>query len=326
MDGDLDGKAQLERGQRQLFVVGAERSGSTMVRLMLDGHPQLSVPFEFDFATEYIREDGTPPAVDDYQKLLATHRIFLGTGLPLRPHKDYDGLVRGFMDSLQVRTGAPVVGATLHHEFDHLPRLWPEARYIHLLRDGRDVSKSVINMGWAGNLWCAGDVWLRAERAWDRLRPQLRDDQWMELRYEDLVSAPEKELRRVCDFAGVPYHEGLFSYQRRSSYSAPDSGFAFQWRKRLSARELGQSEARLGPVLQSRGYSLSGNPIPAISPVQARALRFSSRLYKLRHRIKVHGPTLFLADVATRKIPGLPQAMRASVRAHMNQREIPHLK
>jgi hypothetical protein len=61
----------------------------------------------------------------------------------------------------------------VHRHYDRLLRLWPEARFIHLVRDPRDVASSCIGMGWAGNVWTGVTRWIEAERLWDEVRGDL---------------------------------------------------------------------------------------------------------------------------------------------------------
>jgi hypothetical protein len=74
-----------------------------------------------------------------------------------------------------------------------------------MLRDPRDVGRSSIGMGWAGNSYYGIDHWLFSEREWDEAAPDLRPTNVMELRYEALFHDIDPELHRVCAFIGVPW-------------------------------------------------------------------------------------------------------------------------
>jgi hypothetical protein len=80
--------------------------------------------------------------------------------------------------------------------------LWPDARFIYLLRDGRDVARSQVEFGLAGNVWAAASVWRRAERDWRLLCAKVPPQRRIELRYEELARDPERELTRICAFLG----------------------------------------------------------------------------------------------------------------------------
>ena len=85
-------------------------------------------------------------------------------------------LVNDFLRQKQAASGGkPHVGATVHRHFERLRFLWPDARYIHLVRDPRDVARSVVQKGWAGNIYQASEFWIQAENCWDSLVPHLSE-------------------------------------------------------------------------------------------------------------------------------------------------------
>src|SRR5262245_28549711 len=138
--------------ERPVFLVGAERSGTTLLRLMLDHHPQIAFHFEFEFAVDRISLDGVLPALVDYHRWLISNRVFQHAGWSIDPELDYPHLVDSFLrQKQQLAGGKRLVGATVHRNFQHLRSIWPDARFVHIVRDGRDVSRSVVMMGWAGN-------------------------------------------------------------------------------------------------------------------------------------------------------------------------------
>jgi hypothetical protein len=194
-----------------------------------------------------------------------------------------------------------VLGATCHKHFDRLLRLWPRARLVHLVRDGRDVARSCVGMGWAGNVWHGAERWIEAETLWDALAPRLAPGSVHELSYEDLVGAPERELTRLCAFLGVEFDPGMLAYERDSTYARPDPGLVGQWRTKLAPAELALLEARIGPQLRARGYAPSG-----VTPARPGALRravlaLQDRLGRFRFRRERYG----LAHVASSKLARL---------------------
>lgn len=134
-----------------IFLVGAERSGTTVLRLMLDHHPQLAWHSEFEYAVDRISETGEWPHIDEYHQWLAKQRIFLDLDFKLDHTLTYPQLINSFLVQKRDRDHKPIVGATVHRHFDKVLSIWPDARFIHIVRDGRDVARSCIGMGWAGN-------------------------------------------------------------------------------------------------------------------------------------------------------------------------------
>ena len=284
-----------------ILLVGCERSGTTMLRLMLDHHPQIAFRNEFEFTVDLVSETGWPPLCD-YYEYLEHHRNFQDSGLEIDPTLDYPSLARDFLGQFQRRRGKPVVGATIHQRFDLALRIWPEARYIHLIRDGRDVARSVMKMGWAGNLWAASRRWIEAERIWDRLRGTLPPDRFIEVRYEELVADPPGELARLCEFAGVPYDPAMLAIDSDTTYESPDPKYSYQWRRNQSPADLGLVEASIGDLLEERGYEPSGHPRRRMTPGLRRRLLLQDRLGRARHRWQVLGPGLFLENFVARRL------------------------
>lgn len=296
--GDRAG-AGAEAVSQPVFLVGSMRSGTSMLRLMLDNHPELAFFHEFPFSVEMLAEEGWPD-MQEYYRYLASNRIFQDSGLSVDTGLDYPGLMNSFLKQKRDRDGKRLVGATVHLQFDRLLRIWPDARFIYLLRDGRDVARSCIGMGWAGNMYRAVDSWVGAERLWKSFVPSLPPERWTELRYEDLVRDPVSALTRVCRFIGLAYDPAMLGYGHSSTYEAPDPKLAEQWRTKLSPWELRLAEARIGDMLAERGYELSGQPRLTVGPVRDWWLRQHDRWNRIAFRRRRLGVRLLAAEMFMR--------------------------
>lgn len=292
-----------------MFVVGAHRSGTTLLGLMLRGHPQMAFLGEFEYAVDFF-EDGRWPPPERLRGLLETDRRFRAQDFALDPALRGRDLMDSLLEQTRARQGGkPRVGATFHRHFDRVAALWPEAQVVHLLRDGRDVALSRIGMGWAGNVWTSAPAWRRMEALWDRVAPQLAGRSH-ELRYEDLVTQPEQTLRRLCDFLELSWEpQALLSYPERSRYGPPDGKLAGRWRRKLSPRELALLEGELGEMLERRGYARSGVAPHRPGALERLWLRAQDRLARARFRLGRFGVALVLADFATRRL-GLASLQR----------------
>jgi hypothetical protein len=288
---------------------------------MLDHHPQISFHFEFEYAVDRVGDDGTAPPVADYCNWLATDRVFGMTGLTADPTLGYRELVDSFLEQKRRADGKPIVGATVHRHFDRLVHLWPDARFIHLLRDGRDVARSCIQMGWAGNLWTACDTWIEARMTWQRLAAQLTPDRWIEVRSEDLVCDAEAQLQRVCRFLGVAYDAAMFDYADHSTYERPDPSLTYQWKRRLSDDEVRLAEARIGPMLKACGYELSGLPAMGVTDAMQRRLKRQDWRCRAAFRIQRYGLPLVALSFLARKLRlrGLERRVQRRIDAITNQ-------
>ena len=297
------------------FLVGSERSGTALLRLMLCHHPAVAWASEFLYAVELLAQDEKDgwPTLEAYYEYLGANRLFLHDGYAIDRSLDYPALVDSFLVQCRDRAGKSLVGATVHYHFDRLLRIWPDARFIHLLRDGRDVARSCIGMGWVGNVWKGAEIWLKAEQLWPLVRERLTADRYLEVTYEDLVRAPEDQLGRVCGFLGIAYDPAMLDYTRTTRYERPDPKLAAQWRTKLTPVETRLVEARIGPLLVERGYELSGLPPLKVTRLMAGRLRAQDRLARVRHRLKLMGPRLLALDVLSRRL-GLKR-LQARVRS-----------
>lgn len=294
-----------------VFLVGAERSGTTLLRILLDGHPEIAFASESEFLVDAMGPDGSFPEPEAYRAFLADDRVFGLTGLRVDPTLPFPELARSFF--AQRAGDARVVGATVHRHFDRLLALFPRARFLHLVRDGRDVAVSVIGRRWAGNLWSASAAWREAEELWDAVAASLPPERRLELRYEALVADPRGELTRICEFLGLAFDPGMLEVEKRSRYGAPDPERASAWRRTLSPRQVRLAEARIGPLLERRGYPPSGLPPLRIGPFRAAALRLQDRAVRFVRNAQILGWRLRIAEGLTRRL-GLRRLHRRYLR------------
>jgi hypothetical protein len=284
------------------FVFGALRSGTTLFRLMLDHHPQLVNPGEVDFLFDHIHEDAAHPTGWRYDlDALQLSRIFRARGLEIPAGLQGTDLLQAFLaqfgdgtgDKTGDKTGAHVT-LNVHRNASKIARLLPQARVIHMLRDGRDVASSSIGMGWVGNSYYGVDHWIATERDWDAAAALLPEAQRMELRFEALMSDLEGQLAAVCAFMGVDFAPEMLRYHETSSYGPPDPKIAQQWKRKAPPRMIALIEGKCAALLQARGYDLAG-PGPAQPNAWERlwlpAQNRVKRSYFNFHRL---GPGLFL--------------------------------
>ena len=306
------------------FLVGSERSGTTLLRLMLDHHPEIAFFHEFEFAVDCMDDDGTWPALDDYYRHLSLDRTAFHAGVEIDRDLTYPDLVNSFLLQKQVRDGKRLVGATVHRNFHRLTRLWPDARFVHLVRDPRAVGRSVVQMGWAGNLWTATDRWIAAEKTWAKVAASLTPDRFVEIRYEELIASPQEQLTRICALMGVDFHDGMFAYAENSTYDMPDASNAHAWRSALDDESIRLAEAKLGPLLEARGYTPSGLAPLTVTPEMVRTLTIQDKKHRRRVRIKRYGYALCMLDYFARRCGIAP--MHRLCQRRLNQIAEKHIK
>ena len=310
--------------EEPFFLVGSERSGTTLLRLMLAHHARIECAPEFEFLVQQLPAHEGWPELGPYHDWLSTHRIFLPHGLAIDRALDYPALMKSFLAQYCARSKKPLRGATCHKHFDRLLRIWPRARFVHLVRDGRDVARSCIGMGWAGNVWSGAERWIEAERLWEALAPHLETLRRFELRYEDLITEPERELARLCAFLGTEFDPAMLEYHRDSSYERPDPKLVGQWKKKLSARELALLEARIGAMLRERGYEESGVAPAPVGPLKRCTLALQDRFERFRFRRARYGLGLILRSRLA-ELSGIEAWKRATILAR-NEIDNRHLQ
>ena len=273
-----------------------------MLRLMLDYHPDVAFLSEFEYAVEQIPPESDWPELPEYYQFLAIHRIFQSHEFSINRSLSYIELVDDFLRQKQDRDKKRLVGATLHRKFDQIPRVWPGARFIHIVRDGRDVAQSCIRMGWAGNVWFGSQRWIDAEQLWDRFQAMIPADRYVEVKYETLVESPKEELNRICQFLGVGFDNAMLNYHEATTYDAPDLNLIYQWKHKQSDFEIRQAEARLGDRLAQRGYESSGLPPLRVTGLLKAYLHLQDKMARLRFRMRRHGPWLFATEWVLRRL------------------------
>ena len=298
-------------GKKQDFIAvyGSLRSGTTLLRLMLDGHSGLRCTGESDFLFDHLRPDGAGQLHPDHTalELDRTYRAYLraiATPPPSPPN------VESMIAHMAGPGETPIL--MLHRNLPRLLALFPGCRIIHLLRDPRDVARSSIGMGWAGNVYHGVGHWIRTETDWANAGRALAPDQVLTVQYENLILNPEKELARICEFIGVSYEPAMLEYDTRSTYSKPDASLVFQWKKKLSDKEVGVVEGRIGPLLTASGYEPSGVTPCHPGPFGRAALKLENRVAVWRTRIRRYGLTdpLLVAFARRLNMPALSYGAR----------------
>lgn len=315
-------------GSSPVFLVGPLRSGTTLLRLLLDRHSAVHWPNEFEFGVALDRGKEWPTSAR-YAGFLANDRAFQDSGLtlpeelPAAAAEVASHLLDQYAQNAR-KCDKSVLGLTIHSNFERALAIWPSARFVHLLRDPRDVAHSVVGMGWAGNVHAAASYWIAPELQWDRLAAQLPAARKIEVRYEDLLADPSVELSRICQFLGVAFEPGMLNFHTDSTYDAIDPTAAYRWKKSLTGREVRLVEARCLNLLTARGYAPSGLPAMNMNTLAALAVRFDNRWRRAAWQIRHLGLPLWLQVVASQRIG--PLSWRRRVREKLNQAERARLR
>lgn len=299
---------QSNSSRTPFFLVGGHRSGTTLTGLMLDSHPDLSWFHHFEWAVRHIKPDGTWPSIDEYQKILSKDFGYLCWNLNASygEPKTYSDVLDGFFEQRRQHDGKPLSGATVHTRYAELPKIWPNAKFIHVVRDPRDVVRSTIKFKWSGNAWGAAQRWKRSEIEWNKLCAIVPSEQRMEFRFEELIANPKDVQRRITHFLEIPYTEAMFSYIEHTPYKYPDPAMAYKWRGKMPRHEIEMVETALGKLLTSRGYENIVDST-SISSIKQANWKITDRAIKFWWRVQRYGWKLWLAQFVSRRLGNPPQ-------------------
>lgn len=307
------------------FLIGAERSGTTLLRLMLNGHPEISWLNEFEYAVDQINIPNEWPEIKTYTDYLSTNRIFLASEFELPKNCEYPDIIKNFLFQKLSRDQKSIIGATCHRHYDRLLRIFPNARFIYLYRDPRDVSRSAIGMGWAGNVWYGVDRWIQAEQLWANVKDQLnKSSSYIEISYEDLIITPEKTLSEICNFLNVNFDHNMLAYPEYTSYSTPDIKLIHQWKRKLSNYEINLVEFKASSYMKNRGYHLKYSSPKKPASISRILLKIHDKSLRVLFRIKRYGFRLVLKYFISRSL-GLKK-MEQIMKLRINEITINHLK
>ncbi len=281
------------------FVCGVTRSGTTLLRLMLDSHPEVAIPGETHWVPKVIKAaERSKKSAKDYADTIIDHKRwgdFHLDGDELRSRieqidpPNVADVIRTFYMLYAAREGKTRYGDKTPGyimEMRRIERVLPEARFIHIIRDGRDVSLSHMRMNWGPETFeQSARLWRNRIR---RTRKMARTTKhYMEIHFEDLVSDTEGVLRRVCEFIELEFDPVMLDYHERAegrlaekarelprknrpnqpaearlashrlAKEPPRSDRIGMWRERMTPEQIVEYEAIAGDMLTILGYELT---------------------------------------------------------------------
>ncbi len=264
------------------FIIGSPRSGTTMLQMALNRHSRVLIPPETHFfSLPYRSRRG---------QIMQWRRIQKDLGVdvappPRRLTRDesvwpyYVQLMDAYIHKSRLdyeSTGWVGEKSNDHTKrVDLIVRAFPDAKFLLVDRDGRDVALSLMKVPWMPHdLELCFALWLHYQRIQGRAL-QEHAGRIFRVRYEDLVTAPESWLRAITGFLGLDYEPEMArgSGNRRG---IPDFEMGYKkqaihpisthrvgnWHRELSPGQVGRLERMGGRVLQALGYDLAAT-LPA---------------------------------------------------------------
>ncbi len=299
------GSSHSQRGP--IFLVGAARSGTTLLQYMLRSHPHLSAPTgESHFIIPLCREaekfgdlkdaknvarvlermrDISREFMDEDLHGIQMDRAALAATMAERSDGTMPGLIRTLFELNAEGEGKSRWIDKTPYYILHLPWLaktFPDARFVHIIRDGRDCALSMLRRARdlrIFNIYHAAQFWSQYVDAGQLAALDLPKNRYHELHYEKLLERPEDVLRELCKFLGEPFDQRLIDFQ-----TSGDSGDRTpllrkplqrdnqqKWRQKMTPWQIRVFESEAGDTLRRNGYPLafpgrSRLPLPARIP------------------------------------------------------------
>jgi hypothetical protein len=268
------------------FIVGCPRSGTTLLQQILDAHPDVAIAPETHFIRNFYlkrklygdlsQDINYYQLIDDIIALPVFLEMKLNAGhfraAAKQIARSYAAIFYLILQQFAHDKNARIVGEKTPNHLLYMPTLekfFPNAKFIHIVRDPRAVVNSWQKVPWSnGSVIKDAVVWHRYMRT-ARLSPPAKSSIYT-LRYEQLVLDPKTSLVSVCDFLGLPFDRGMLSFhslpsslQTLNTVREPWKSQATQpisqknlnvWQKNLSNSEIAEIEAVAWSEMKLLGY------------------------------------------------------------------------
>jgi hypothetical protein len=291
-----------------VFIVGCARSGTTLLARIADAHPELAITPETSWIAHWFedrigltREGFVTPELPEY---LRANPAFVKLGISNKEIEQllsrdgpisYASFISALFDLYGEKRGKRCVGDKTPRFVRFLPTLhglWPDAKVVHLIRDGRDVCLSALEWRrgivrfstWDDDpvatiaLWWEWHLRLGREAA-----ASLDPDTYMELHYESLVADPRSECEKLCAFLRLPYDEAMLRFHegrmRARPHRTAKTGWLpvtaglRKWTTEMSPDEVDRFEAVAGDLLGELGYPRASSSVSSARAARAQRLR-----------------------------------------------------
>ncbi|MGI9235082.1 MAG: sulfotransferase family protein [Woeseiaceae bacterium] len=269
--------------RHDLFLVGMPRSGTKLFRDMLNRHPAVAIfPFEshfFPFFNQRFATYGDIASRKRFSKLYADlHQMNFFKKMNSRDlsisesswfenlqGSEFKDVLRAYFECYAQLTDSHIVGDKTPAYITQAPlllELFPNAQFIHIVRDPRDY---VISMrkAWNQNM-------TRATQRWKQGIRKFHDDmdkqsaKYLEVKYESLVSEPRQCLERACDYLEIPFDERMLVLEEPTENLGDAKGVLNvvrdnfdKWKTQLSHQEVQTVESIAGALMEELGYDVS---------------------------------------------------------------------
>lgn len=320
-----------------IFIVGAERSGTTLLAGLFDRHSRVAVPPETHFlygVTPKIERQFRNRSHDELVDFLFSKERIQDMGLDrsrvLDRFRHYppelSKVHRAALEEYAVLQNKTIIAEKSPHHLLYVPRIlqwFPTAKVICIVRDGRDAVLSLLNVPWAhNNIWIHSVTWRRlfiTGRRYQRRYP----GRFTVVRFEDLLEDPERQLTRLLDFVGLHFEarqldpsvrtgvvpEWEEQWKGKASQALDPSRIA-AWKHTASQQQVWQMNAAMGNSLRDANYA---DPRLENCPMRTRLrLTMLAALYRIGYHPNVHPLGKFVKKILVKLKVLLPASGQTS--------------
>ncbi|MCP4363366.1 MAG: sulfotransferase [Chloroflexi bacterium] len=271
----------MKQIEQQIFIGGCSRSGTTLLGAMLGAHSAAICTPESHFKIDVLRSS----AVQNDQLDMAAATDFINRHwrfqiweMPLEVDHDISPAFPSLMNAIASQYAAKVGRPDASIWIDHTPEnisythtllaQFPQAKMIHLVRDGRAVAASIMPLDWGPNsIIKASRWWMRMVSFGLAAESTFGPQKVMQIRYEDLVQNPAGSLQKICRFLNLDYTPDMTKATgfiapryttRQHSFigKEPDAALATRWQNKLKPRDIEIFENMTRDFLIFLGYPL----------------------------------------------------------------------
>lgn len=312
------------------FIVGSGRSGSTLLRMILASHSKICIPPETWYIIQLVKELPLTSVLSSIEvkraiDIITSHYRWPDMGMTKRDlQASTENMIspnlRDILDIIynhhlkvesKLRWGdktPPYVQI-----IPELSLIYPEARFIHLIRDGHDVAKSFHDLGWHGKSICRSTTeWKQAVDKIHLYRNADLDAKIFDVKYEELVESMEHVIKEICTFLNEDFEFRMLSWSsnidgnlpsreihiHKKLFRNPRKSDAFRWKNEMSKKDIIVIESHIHHELERVGYEVKFNasfwkPVFLFIRFYCRSilpmLEFSNKVFRfLNRRMKIY--------------------------------------
>jgi len=249
--------------ENPIFIVGCPRSGTTILAAILNAHPEIATATEthfFNYISQEKKYDWKNFTEKHFELFLDESRIvdfftlskiskedlrlkFRALKLSSKPEHNKKEVFNILINALvQKKEKQLFCEKTPQHlqNVDEIMKLYPQAKIIHLIRDGRDTVNSLMKMPWRPDgLLNNSRFWQTYIKLGQRLENKLDKENFLTVKYEDLLRQPQDIIKSICGFISVEFTDSMITRDSKEAQGSENifSDWESSW-KHKSLEEI----------------------------------------------------------------------------------------